>query len=95
MTKQKFIEKLEKSSKWEQKHTGVFTYKQEGSIEINALTNIDNNYVYITVEERTMLDPLTPGVQFMSDKRPYCDFIYCDVRNIIYADIDNRIALVL
>ena len=93
MTQQEFIEKLNQSPKWEQKHTRAFTYKQEGSIEINALTNIDNNYVYITVEE--MLDPLTPGVQFMSDKRPYSDFVYCEKRNLIYTELDNLITLVL
>ena len=95
MTQQEFIGKLEQSPKWEQKHTRVFTYKQGSSIEINALTNIDNDCVYITVEERAMLDPLTPGVQFMSDKRPYSDFVYCEKRNLIYTELDNLITLVL
>lgn len=32
MTRQNFIEKLNQSSKWEQKNTKIFTYNQEGAI---------------------------------------------------------------
>ena len=95
MTRQNFIEKLEKSPLWEGSHSGQFTLKQTGlNTEVCVIPKEDCVCVDISVCKEQRKD-FYVAIDIMSDKRPYSDFVYCDARNIIYTDIDNRITLIL
>ena len=98
MTKQEFIEKLEKSPLWEGDIMHNFKFKKGSpNTEVRVITSgVETDCVLIDIaiglEQR---EGFSVGIDIMSDKRPYSDFSYNELTNTIHTKGYSYITLVL